>query len=344
MLNAKVYEVIAQVQGIEYALCDAERRIYEVSTHLQEWIGAQAIGLLVEELFEELTGVEEELELIRLGQKPALTVEKIYRPNVNGRHGYFTLTLCPLDNDLLLIVTNVTNEGNLEQRLTQQRNDLRLLTQELMTVRAQLNDLLHRFVPEAVARDLIANPHNARPGGVRQEITILFADLRGFTSWAEKVSPELVLDLLNEKLAVAVAAIVDAGGLLDKFVGDAVMGLFNTPQPDPDHAWHAVQAGWHFMKALEGSGTLRFSVGVHTGTAVVGNIGTPTVMNFTAIGDAVNQAKRLQEMATGGQMFISGDVYRLVQDRVRVERVGDVLLRGRSHTTEIYELIGIDQP
>jgi adenylate cyclase len=119
-----------------------------------------------------------------------------------------------------------------------------------------------------------------------------------------------------------------------------VMGIFNAPRPDQNHALAAVRAAWQISQTLMDDSMLQFRVGVNTGWAVVGNIGTPQALNYTAIGDAVNRAKRLQEMAKPGQLLISESSMSLLPEGVNTRSLGVQMLRGKTRPVEIFEVIG----
>jgi adenylate cyclase len=170
------------------------------------------------------------------------------------------------------------------------------------------------------------------------------------------MAPEELIDLLNTHLSLAGSTIMDPAyeGTLDKYIGDAVMGLFNTPGTQPDHAWRAVCAAWAMQSRLRAfqqtqppDRHLRFRVGVHTGPAVVGNIGTENLMNYTAIGDAVNVAKRLQESARPGQVVLSEATYAAIplplRERLTVRPLGFIALKGRTAEVPAYELLHLDE-
>ncbi len=345
MPNPTLLKAILAIQGIEYATAGADGRLASYSPGLMQWVddeSGQVNGRSLGDLFVELTGLEEDVAQVARKEQPALKIEKIARQRPDGTTAYITLTIVPYDGRLLLIVSDVSDEGNLEQRVTQQRNELNLLSTQLDAARAQLDDLLHRFLPGAVASQMVANPKAVKLGGERKEVTVLFADLRGFTSWTEGVDPETALHMLNGKLSIAVDALIAHGGTLDKYMGDAVMGVFNAPNPDPHHAWHAAQAAWQLIRALKSDPILQFSVGINTGTAVAGNIGTTQAMNYTVIGDAVNQAKRLQEMAKPGQVLISGSTRALLPDKAGLLPLGSFQLRGRKQETDIFCITSLD--
>lgn len=208
--------------------------------------------------------------------------------------------------------------------------------------------MFRRYVAPAVVDRLESNPAQLKLGGLRQEITILFADIRGFTHLSEQLPPEELVDVLNQYLALAAEAILREEGTLDKFMGDAVMGIFNAPLPQADHPQRAVRAALALRAAmarlrqrLPDSARLFFGIGIHTGEAVVGNVGTEQQMNYTAIGDAVNLAKRLQESAEGGQIIISEQTYARVRENVMAESLAPFHVKGREALVEAWELTGL---
>jgi PAS domain S-box-containing protein len=211
---------------------------------------------------------------------------------------------------------------------------------------------MERYIAPTVVEQLVAAPDSPHLGGELREITVLFGDVQGYTTLSERLPPEDLIDLLNAHLSLAGRAIMDEryAGTLDKYIGDAVMGLFNTPGTQPDHAWRAVCAAWAMQSRLRAfqqtqppEHHLRFRVGVHTGLAVVGNIGTENLMNYTAIGDAVNVAKRLQESARPGQIVISEATFVAIapalRERLAVRPLGFIPLKGRAAEVPAYELL-----
>jgi adenylate cyclase len=209
-------------------------------------------------------------------------------------------------------------------------------------------EMFRRYVAPAVVDRLTSNPALLKLGGTRQVITILFADIRGFTQFSEPLPPEELVDILNQYLAVAAEAILEEEGTLDKFMGDAVMAIFNAPLPQDDHTLRAARAALamqraviHLHEKLPAKLRLQYGIGIHTGDAVVGNVGTEQQMNFTAIGDAVNLAKRLQENALGGQILLSQQAYAHVRKYVNAKKLTPRQVKGRQALTEIWELEGI---
>lgn len=184
-------------------------------------------------------------------------------------------------------------------------------------------------------------------GGENRHIAVLFVDIRGFTPMSEGLEPEQVVEILNEYLALTTRSIFKNGGTLDKFIGDATMAVFNAPFDLDDYIYRAVctardiAAGSEELKekllAKYGK-TVSFGIGVNCGNAVVGNIGCDFRMDYTAIGDTVNTAARLESNAKRGQILISQDVYEAVKDRVEVTEVGVIPLKGKSNDVFVYQL------
>jgi adenylate cyclase len=213
-----------------------------------------------------------------------------------------------------------------------------------------ITDTFKRYAPPAVVEQLLRDPSQLKLGGIRKPIAILFCDIRGFTAFSEHLAPEELVEVLNTYLAMAADAVLEHEGVLDKFIGDAVMGLFNVPLDQTFYTLRAVKAAlkmqadiqaYHARTGVERH--LNFGVGINAGDAVVGNIGTEQQRNYSAIGDAVNYAKRLQENAKGGQILISEAAYRHVEDFVAVIELPPLQVKGRSTPEIVYEVVGLKQ-
>ena len=184
-------------------------------------------------------------------------------------------------------------------------------------------------------------------GGEKRHVAVLFVDIRGFTPMSENLAPEEVVSILNEYLALTTASILDNEGTLDKFIGDATMAVFNAPFDLDDYIYRAVctardiAAGSQELeeKLMKRFGkTVSFGIGVNCGRAVVGNIGCDFRMDYTAIGDTVNTAARLESNAKKGQILISEYVYEAVKDRVEVTEIGEIPLKGKSKGVFVYQV------
>lgn len=184
-------------------------------------------------------------------------------------------------------------------------------------------------------------------GGEKRHIAVLFVDIRGFTPLSEGLAPEEVVEILNEYLALTTKAIFDNHGTLDKFIGDATMAVFNAPFDQDDYVYQAVCAARDIAAGSEEldrrlrerfGRSISFGIGVNCGDAVVGNIGCDFRMDYTAIGDTVNTAARLESNAARGQILISQAVYDQVRNRVRVTEMGAIPLKGKSTDVFVYQL------
>lgn len=171
-----------------------------------------------------------------------------------------------------------------------------------------------RFMPEYVVKQLLNSPNSFRLGGINQTITVLFADIRGFTSISEKENPEKIVSLLNRYFSAMSEIIFEHGGTLDKYIGDGLMAIFGAPTTTPEDALNAVKAAVAMQKKLinlndelkaSGFGPIAVGIGLHTGEATIGYVGSDKRSEYTAIGDTVNLASRLESNAVGGQILIS---------------------------------------
>lgn len=186
-----------------------------------------------------------------------------------------------------------------------------------------------------------------RLGGENRHIAVLFVDIRGFTPMSENLQPEQVVEILNEYLSLTTQSIFNNGGTLDKFIGDATMAVFNAPFDLEDYIYRAVCTARDIaagsarleQKLMERFGrSVSFGIGVNCGNAVVGNIGCEYRMDYTAIGDTVNTAARLESNAKPGQILISKEVYEAVKDRIRASEIGVIPLKGKSNGVFVYQV------
>jgi class 3 adenylate cyclase len=210
----------------------------------------------------------------------------------------------------------------------------------------QLDGLFRQYMARDVATALLADPSQARLGGEVAEVTVLFADLRGFTPFSEQAPPERVVAMLNEYFGRAVPVILANGGSVTQFVGDAVMALFNAPTRQPDHALRAARAALGVQRAIEDAavrepGWPLFRIGVNTGPALVGNIGSAELRSFTAIGDTVNLAARLEELAGTGQVVIGPGTYAAIAEVAVAHRLEEIEVRGMRRRVTPWVLDGL---
>ncbi|MGN0155492.1 MAG: CHASE2 domain-containing protein [Lachnospiraceae bacterium] len=210
-----------------------------------------------------------------------------------------------------------------------------------------INAFKKYVAPEVVEEISKKGDFTIKLGGENRDIAVLFVDIRGFTTMSEVLEPEQVVAILNNYLNLTTNAIFKNKGTLDKFVGDATMAVFNSPFDLEDYTFKAVCAAKDIVdgaseleeKLMKEFGrSVGFGVGVNCGPAVVGNIGCEFRMDFTAIGDTVNTAARLEANAKRGQVLISDAVYERVKDRIEVEEVGEIPLKGKSKGVFVYSV------
>ena len=209
-----------------------------------------------------------------------------------------------------------------------------------------------RYISPDVAEALVEKQEDAMSlGGRKRNVACLFVDIRGFTKMSEELPPENVVDILNGYLEMATNQVFKYGGMVDKFIGDCVMAIFNAPVDLDDYIYKAVCAaygivsvGKHICEQVykKYNKKLEFGVGVHFGDAVIGNIGSKTRMDFTAIGDTVNTASRIEASAAGDQVLISSDVYEVLKDRIKVVDAGDRMFKNKKEPIKCYQVVEID--
>jgi adenylate cyclase len=212
--------------------------------------------------------------------------------------------------------------------------------------------LFGQYVSKDVFAQLVANPTLARLGGQRREMTVLFSDIRGFTTVTERGQPDEIVSMLNEYFSSMVDLVFQHQGTLDKFVGDMVMALFGAPLDDPDHADHAVQTAIAMIgelrrlneqwKAQGRFSELDIGIGINTGPMIAGNIGSEAIMSYTVIGDAVNLGSRLESLNKqyGTRIIISEATRGQLKGRYEFRPLGDVVVKGKTQPVAIFEVVG----
>ena len=220
----------------------------------------------------------------------------------------------------------------------------------LQREKIQLTDAFRRYVSRDVADEVLRDPDARELGGQMRPVTVLFADIRNFTALAETMSPRDVVNILNKYFQIMADAIFAHGGTLDKFMGDCVMAIFGAPVAHPDHASRAVWTAIEIQRQVDEENTRRLAwgryrpvtigIGIASGEAVVGNIGARDRMEYTAIGDCVNTAARLQAVAPGGEILVTAAVEAMVGHEVEATRLTPVRLRGKEEPIEVYRIEG----
>jgi adenylate cyclase len=225
--------------------------------------------------------------------------------------------------------------------------------------KSRVRAMFGRYVSDEVVDVLLDDEHRPDLAGEARVVTVLFSDIRGFTTISEKLSAHEVVEMLNAYFTRVCEPILTHGGLVDKYIGDAVMAVFGSPVAYPDHARRAVHAALGMAKAAAGfkdwmlqrfpdRGLADFAIGVglFTGEAVIGDIGTPKRKEFTAIGDSVNAASRLESATKELKVVIaaSESTVKAAGEGVRTGKAQTVTVKGRSEAIQVYEIVGIDPP
>jgi len=212
----------------------------------------------------------------------------------------------------------------------------------------QLDELFSPYLSPQLATRLRTDPNTAALGGEQREVSVLFADLEGFTAFSERTEPARVIEMLNEYWALAVPAVAEEGGMVERFAGDAVMVVFNGAEDQPDHALRAARAALGLQRATKALAAERpdwprFRAGVNTGPAVIGNVGSREQRSFTAIGDTTNLAARLQAAGRPGQIVIGGATLQALGEVAIVESLGRLDLKGKRQPVEAFLLLQLER-
>lgn len=214
----------------------------------------------------------------------------------------------------------------------------------------RIKSIFQRYVSSQVVEELLMSPDRVVLGGRRKEITVLFADIRNFTGMASRMAPEEVVSILNEFFTMINEVIFKYNGTLDKYIGDAVMAIYGAPIEEENHAERALETALEIQKRMgllekrfleRGIEPIKIGIGITTGEAIIGNIGSLRRMEYTAIGDSVNLASRLEEVAKPDQILISENTYRMVKDIVKAKVLKPMAIRGKDELVQVYEVLGL---
>lgn len=221
---------------------------------------------------------------------------------------------------------------------------------EAVKRRQTLNSFKRYIAPQVLDKLVRNGQFHVELGGEKRHVAVLFVDIRGFTSMSEVLSPEQMVQILNRYLTLTTSCIFEHGGMLDKFIGDATMAIFNAPNDQEDYVYEAIMAGLDMQKKGDELGkeleqefgkTVSFGVGINVGDAVVGNIGCDVRMDYTAIGDTVNTASRIEGKALKGEVLLSEEAYKMVEDRIDAEFKEEMVLKGKQEPVNVYVVKGL---
>ncbi len=211
-----------------------------------------------------------------------------------------------------------------------------------------VRELFGRYVSPQVAKEILAmaDADRLRLGGEAREVTVLFADIRGFTEMSERMTPEQVVGMLNTFLPIIMDKVLANEGMVNKFAGDNIMAVWNAPQSQPNHAQLAVKAAWEaqetiaeLVKSDPSLPPAKFGIGINTGMALAGNVGSPGRVEYTVIGDSVNLASRICGATPGGQVWIGPETYRQVADIIEAEEKEPQSFKGKTEKVKVYRVL-----
>ena len=210
-----------------------------------------------------------------------------------------------------------------------------------------VKELFGRYISPQISKEIVsrADAGELRLGGEQREVSVFFADIRGFTRISEQLSPEAVMQMLNAYLSVVADAVVQHDGIVNKFVGDSIMAVWNAPQSQPDHALLAVKAAWGAQQKLAELRQrenrplpVQIGIGINTGVAVAGNVGSAGRSEYTVIGDSINTASRICSSTPGNEVWIGPETYNQTKDYIETEKLEAQKLKGKAEPITVYRV------
>lgn len=303
---------------------------------------------------------------------PSLVVLDVNMPGMSGLEVCHLLKADPITQftPVMIITALDTDEDKIQaieagadDFLTKPFNSIVMLTRVKSLIRIYrlhneveernvlLKNVLNRYVSEEITQVILADPDKyLKLGGETRTISVFFADIRGFTSFAERHEAQHVVSVLNAIFTELTSVIFEHHGTLDKYMGDEIMGFFGAPISTGDDVYNALRTVHEMQQVFarmradfgeEGLKRLGLGIGIHTGEASVGNVGSVQAMNYTVIGDTVNIARRLQQSAKHGEVLITDGTLRAVEGRVRAEELKPFFVAGKSEPLTAYKLIDV---
>lgn len=250
--------------------------------------------------------------------------------------------------------TRIVKDFNFEEKCTQAQTTIKeiILLQRAFEVMKKGLQSFTRYIPKALIDKIIKQEIVPKVGGVSQKITLLFADIQGFTTLSENIAPRHLMFFLSEYLEVMTKVIIKYNGTVDKYIGDAIMAFWGAPSHDEHHELHACQCAIELLSALntlnqqwqaKGLPTIRLKIGIHTGKVLVGNVGSSDRLNYTAIGDSVNLTSRIESLNPyyKTHIIVTEATYVAVTRQCAFRLLDYVAVRGKHHPVYIYELLGL---
>jgi len=321
---------LLQFNPSSVVLMDSEGRIRSLNHNAERLLStteAEAVGKVYTDVFGESLSARV-FALMLKGTRADVRLVEATLPG--GRRAKLRATAGPIRDERGAVsgIVFVADEDTSSPKLV-----------EMAEQQERLRGALRRYLGDNVAEMVDARPSFVDVGGRTQTVSVLHADVRGYTTMAEEMAPDRVVSLLLRYHGAAAKAIKSKGGTIDRFAGDAILALWNAPSEQPAHVRLALEGALAMRDAAREVGSeLGYGIGVHTGDAMVGNLGSDQYQNFTAIGDTVNVAARLQAQAKAGEVICSAAVLSAAGDGVTATSLGALELKGRKTKVEAYRV------
>jgi PAS domain S-box-containing protein len=314
-------------------------------------LSTESLGSCVLDLFRGRIS-DKMLDLIRGAVTDSAEIvgaEGIFRNN--GTEIDFSLTSSPINGrgkkteGLVLLFTDQSRERELERAWKTAKRDVRTIKEE----RRLIKDMFSRYLSQEVVSRLISDPDAVHLGGDKRTATVMFADIRGYTSFSEGKDPEYIIKVLNEYFSEAVELIVQHQGFIDKYIGDCIMAAWGVPlQSEQEDARMAVACAMQIQDLIQREDRTFFTgeaaglsvgMGIHTGPLVAGNIGSSRRVDYTVIGDTVNIASRMEGISGPGEVIVTEDTRELIADFFKLRKKKPVKVKGKSDPVNIYKVV-----
>ncbi|MDH4224137.1 MAG: HAMP domain-containing protein, partial [Deltaproteobacteria bacterium] len=255
----------------------------------------------------------------------------------------------------LVTATHEISEGNLHFRVHIAQNDelgdlgkaFNIMAGDLHK-KALMEKSFGSYVSPEILEMILDNPENPWVKGTRNQASVVFTDVRGFTAFSEVTEPEVVVESLNEYFSIGTDVVLEYNGYIDKFIGDAILAVFGVPVSQEDHAMRAVKASFEMQERLMDAAKkkgiellAKIGIGINSGVVVAGNIGSTKKMEYTVIGDTVNTASRLNGLAGNGEVVISKDTLDRLGGKVKVEALPPAKVKGKTELIEVFKVLKI---
>ncbi|MCU0526365.1 MAG: GAF domain-containing protein [Elainella sp. Prado103] len=348
--NAKLFDTVKQQEQLQRDILrslsngvistDREGRIIAANESARQLLGLDTAAMLQGRLVSELVQLEQ-------GDFPKWFQAALTAVDDKSRQQYYP------DQTLLPIAGQEQHSVHLSINTIADANDPRKVSGALVVMddisdEKRLKSTMYRYMTQELAEQLLSSG-DAKLGGDRKEVSVLFSDIRSYTTLTENMEAEEVVAMLNEYFETMVDAVFAHKGTLDKYIGDAIMAVFGSPLPLDEHAWMAVQTALEMRHRLQEFNLdrpidrkIRIGIGINSDSVISGNIGSSKRMEFTAIGDGVNLGSRLEGASKhyGCDIVISENTYQLCADRVWARELDCIRVKGKQQPVSIYELVG----